>query len=74
MIADIEQKGTTVLWPTALIAELERAECHTYDAGNMVCSAILCLKSCFFGFRVDAVGDFAFLQNTPVCVCTWIIP
>ena len=36
MIADIDQKGTIVLWPTALIAELERAKCHTYDAGNMV--------------------------------------
>ncbi len=38
------------------------------------CFAVLCLKSCFFGFQIDAVGDFAFLQDTPVSVCTSILP
>jgi hypothetical protein len=35
-IADIDQKETIVLWPTALNAELGRDKCHTYDVGNMV--------------------------------------
>jgi len=35
-IADIDQKETIGLWPTALHAELEMDKCHTYDVVNTV--------------------------------------